>query len=162
MNANERTRYFLKNEEAVSEEFTVLPALSVVMIGFALFILLIAQTYGAYTERINRLQIYQVIDGFFQKIMNPDCFFIRSPGVIDLRLLQKDGDPLLSYLGQYTRSGFEFCVQIQWENQTWGFPEDIVTNLSEHVAVSKAIGIYLNEAQTVPGVITLLLWRRSV
>jgi hypothetical protein len=159
MNAIIRTRYFLKNEEAVSEEFTVLPALSVVMIGFALFVLLVAQTYDAYTDRIDRLQTYQIVEGFFQKILNPDCFFIKPPCVVDLRLLQNDTSSLQRYVEQYTRSGLNYYLLIQWDNQTWCSLEDIETHSLNYVAVSKPIGIYLNEAQTVLGTVTLSLWR---
>jgi hypothetical protein len=154
-----RKRYFLRNEEAVSEEFTVLPALSVVMIGIALFILLVAQTYGAYIERIDRLQTYQTVDGLFIKLMNPDCFFIKSPGLINLYLVQNETTLLQKFFGQYIRSGFLFQFQIKWSNQTWFFPKTSNANPLNRIAVSKAIGIYLNEAQTVPGTMTLLLWK---
>jgi hypothetical protein len=159
MNTTVRTRYFLRNEDAVSEEFTVLPALSVVMIGFALFILLVANTYSSYSDRMDRLQTYQTIEGLFQKLMNPDCFFIKVPGVVNLRLLQNKTDSLQRTVEQYTRVGFGYRLQIQWDNQTWYFPENLETTPKGLVAISKAIGIYLNEAQTVPGTLTLSLWR---
>ena len=153
-----RKRYFLKNEEAISEEFTVLPALSVVMIGFALFVVLLAQTYLTYTDRIDRLQSYQTADGLLQKLTNPDCFFIREAGLVDLHLLQNDTMSLQNFLEQYTKSDFFFHLQLHWNDQIWVFPESMVSNPDIRIAVSKEIGIYLNEAQTTPGTLTVLLW----
>jgi len=156
-----RKRYFLKNEEAVSEEFTVLPALSVVMIGFALFVVLLAQTYITYADRIDRLQSYQTADGLLQKLTNPDCFFIREAGLVDLDLLQNDTISLQNFLEQYTKSGLFFHVQLHWNDQIWDFPESMASNPDIRIAVSKEIGIYLNEAQTTPGTLTILLWKGS-
>ena len=156
-----RKRYFLKNVEAVSEEFTVLPALSVVMIGFALFVVLLAQTYITYADRIDRLQSYQTADGLLQKLTNPDCFFIREAGLIDLHLLQNDTISLQNFLEQYTKSGFFFHLQLHWNDQIWDFPESMSSDPDIRIAVSKEIGIYLNEAQTTPGTLTILLWRGS-
>ncbi len=153
-----RKRYFLRNEEAVSEEFTVLPALSVVMIGFAVFIILLAQTYVAYADRIDRLQTYQTADGLLQKLTNPDCFFIKPPGLVHLPLLQNDTGALQNYFEQYTKSGFFFLLQIQWNNQTWDFPDPMTSDPVNCIAISKEIPISLNEAQTIPGTLTILLW----
>ena len=152
-------RYFLKNEQAVSEEFTVLPALSVVMIGFALFVVLLAQTYIAYADRIDRLQSYQTADGLLQKLTNPDCYFIRRGGLVDLHLLQNDTKSLQNYCEQYLKSGFRFQLQLRWNDQIWDFSESLSSDPLNRIAVSKETGVYLNEAQTIPGTLTILLWR---
>ena len=94
MSKRKSFKAFLKDENAVSEEFTSLPALSVVMIGFTLFILLIANTYMAYEQRIDSLEKYQT--GYFiaTKLTNPDCYFIKEGGIVDLPLMQTDINPL--------------------------------------------------------------------
>ncbi|MCX6661003.1 MAG: hypothetical protein NTY91_00455 [Euryarchaeota archaeon] len=156
-----RKRYFLKNEEAVSEEFTVLPALSVVMIGFALFVILLAQTYLVYADRIDRLQSYQTADGLLQKLTNPDCFFIRESGLIDVHLLQDNTYFLQQFFEKYTRAGLHFLLQLHWNNQLWEYPNPGESNPLSRTAVSKGIGVYLNEAQTIPGTLTIVLWKVS-
>jgi hypothetical protein len=154
-------RSFFRDERAVSEEFTVLPALSVVMIGFALFVALLAQTYLAYTDHVNQLQNFQTADGVLQKLTNPDSYFIREGGLIDLDILQNDTLPLQQLCTQYQRSGVTFILRLQWSNQTQDFPKALQTESRNRIAVAKEMGIYLNEAQTIPGILTILLWRGS-
>lgn len=156
-----KKRCFLKNEHAVSEEFTVIPALSIVMIGFALFVVLLAQTYTAYTEHVDQLQHYQLANRIFQKLRNPDCYFIRESGLIDLSILQNDTESLQELCESYQRSGIFFLFRLHWNNKFQDFPELVSSVNGTPIAVSKQVGIYLNEAQTLPGTLTLLLWRRS-
>jgi hypothetical protein len=156
-----KLRSFFKNEQAVSEEFTILPALSVVMIGFALFVTLLAQTYLTYTEHINQLQNYQTADGILQKLTNPDSYFIRESGLIDIGILQNDTIPLQELWTQYQRSRVTFVLRLQWSSHTQDFPKALMTDPQNRIAVSKEMGIYLNEAQTIPGLLTLLLWEET-
>lgn len=152
---------FLRNNEAVSEEFTVLPALSIVMIGFTLFIVLLAQTYMTYSDHINRLQYYQAADSILQKITNPDCYFIRESGLIDLLVLQKDTESFRVFREFYTREHIVFFLRVQWNNQTQDFPMGLLSPPRNHIAISKEMGVYLNEAYTVPGIATIVLWGES-
>ena len=156
-----KLRIFLKNEDAVSEEFTVLPALSIVMIGFALFVVLLAQTYTTYADHISRLQYYHRANGLLQKLTNPECYFIREGGLIDVSILQNDNTSLQKLGEQYKQFGIFFLFQLNWNNQCQNFPDiEPVTNVSR-IAVSKSVGIYLNEAQTLTGTLTIIVWRES-
>ncbi|RLF50246.1 MAG: hypothetical protein DRN24_06845 [Thermoplasmata archaeon] len=159
-----KTYYYLKDfiedENAVSEEFTTLPALSIVMIGFTLFILLIANTYTAYDVRIDNLEKYQTADFIATKLTNPDCFFIREGGIVDLPLLKKteSKEKLNSIREEYQRDHVDFIVRISWGSTYLDFPENLPTNVRARVAVSKDVGVYLNEAQTKPGKLTIIMW----
>jgi len=149
---------FLKYENAVSEEFTSLPALSIVMIGFTLFILLISNTYMAYEQRIDSLEKYQT--GYFiaTKLTNPDCYFIKEGGIVDLALLRSDRDTLNLLRDKYKTSGVNFIVRISWDVGSEDFPEELPVDVGDRIAVSKNVGIYLNEAQTIPGKLTIIMW----
>ena len=149
---------FIKNEEAVSEEFTSLPVLSVVMIGFTLFILLIAHTYTAYEQRIDSLEKYQTAYFIATKLTNPDCYFIKEGGIVDLPLLRTDIDTLNLLRDEYKTSGVNFIVRISWEDVSEDFPEPLPDGIGDRVATSKNVGIYLNEAQTTPGKLTIIMW----
>ena len=158
MNKRKSFQIFLKDKNAVSEEFTSLPALSIVMIGFTLFILLIANTYAAYEQRIDSLEKYQT--GYFiaTKLTNPDCYFIRNGGIVDLPLLRTDPDRLISIRDDYRTSGVNFILRITWDEGSEDFPEELLDDIGDRVAVSKNVGIYLNKAQTTPGKLTVILW----
>ena len=158
MSKRKSFKAFLKDENAVSEEFTSLPALSVVMIGFTLFILLIANTYMAYEQRIDSLEKYQT--GYFiaAKLTNPDCYFIKEGGIVDLPLLQTDINPLNLLRDEYKAADVNFIVRISWDEGFEEFPEELPEGIGDRVAVSKNVGIYLNEAQTTPGKLTIIMW----
>ena len=155
-------RNLLKDKYAISEEFTSLPALSVVMIGFALFILLIANTYSAYNTRIDRLEKYKTADLIASKLTNPDCFFIKEGGIIDLPLLNDDlisSEKLNKLREKYQVTGIDFIVRISYDSTYKDFPEDLPNNTGDRVAVSRSMSIYINEAQTRPGALTVISWR---
>jgi hypothetical protein len=154
-----KKRVFLKNELAVSEEFTILPALAVVMIGFVLFVILVAQTYTTYEERIEHLQDYQTARSLVNKLTNPDCFFIRNEGLIDLSALQKNNESLKELAQLFQTAGVSFILQLRWNNCSQYFPEAPAGLPADHLAVSSAVGVYINEAQTIPGTLTIALWR---
>jgi len=158
MGGTYKVRAFVHDERAVSEEFTTLPALSVVMIGFTLFIVLLAQTYTAYEERIDRLQRYHTADTLALKLTNPDCYFIKEGGLIDIQILQDDTQSLERIRNEYQKSGITFILRLRWTNTSEDFPEELPSITGNRVAVSKDVGIYLNEAQTVPGTLTIILW----
>jgi len=155
-------RRFVKDENAISEEFTTLPALSVVMIGFALFIVLIFYTYDAYNTRIDSLEKYQTADFIATKLTNPDCFFIKEGGVINLPVLENKAvsdEKLNSMRSDYEASNINFSVCISWEGVTKYYPEDsLPTDIGDRVAATKDVGIYLNDAQTKPGKLTIITW----
>jgi len=157
-------RPFIKDKNAISEEFTTLPALSVVMIGFALFILLMANTYTAYNTRIDSLDKYQTADFIATKLTNPDCYFMREGGVVDLPLLDSS-DPALSddklnaMREEYKPAGVSFSICVSWESGSKYFPDDsLPVDIGDRIAVSRTVSVYLNEAQTKPGKLTIITW----
>jgi hypothetical protein len=152
-------RDFVRNDAAVSEEFTSLPALSVVIIGFGLFAVLLSQTYLSYEERMEQIQDYQIVNSLAHQLTSRERPFIREGGVFDVSALQQDSTPLFGIRDQWLRSGWRFLLRIHWGNTTQDFlgPED--TTVSHQVAVTHPIGVYLNDAQTTSGTLTIILWR---
>ena len=153
-------RKFIQNKHAVSEEFTSLPALSVIMIGFALFFVLLASAYTSYDLRVESLEKYQTANFIATKLTNPECFFIQEGGLVNLPLLlSNSGEEQLEEIRQeYQSSKIHFVVQLSWDKDTKILPADQLSGVGNRVAVSKNVGIYLNEAQTVPGTLTIILW----
>jgi len=156
-----KVRSFLVNEHGISEEFTTLPALSVVMIGFSLFLILLAQTYTAYQGRMTQLQYYQIADDIVSKITNPDCYFMRDGGLLDVSLLCKTPELLQQLRDEYHPSNITFILRLRYNDVVCDIPEPLPSVTRDRVAVSKELGMYLNEAQTTPGTLTIILWRDS-
>lgn len=153
-------RLFLTDDRAVSEEFTTLPALCIVMIGFALFTVLIAQTYIAYQGRVDSIQKYQTASFLTQKLTNPECSFMRTGTTVDISQLNTptSRDQLNVTRCVYRQSGVDFIVRMRWNNGSQDFPINLPANTSNRVAVSKNVDVYLNIAQTIPGTLTVITW----
>jgi len=161
MRATSKLNTFLKDNTAISEEFTVIPALCIVMVGFALFVALMSQTYITFTDHMNRLQNYQTADRILQRLTRSDCFFVKEAGLIDIQVLLNDTLSLQTILEQYKKSGIVFFLRFSWDNRTMVFPETLVRGSFRYTAVSKEIALFLNEAQTTPGALTVFLWEES-
>jgi len=153
-------RSLLHDNKAISEEFTTLPALSVVMIGFTIFFLLMANTYSSYENRVEILEKYKTADFIATKLTNPDCFFIKEGGIVSMEVLRiPESQQKLNLLkNEYQSAGFDFILRINCDTYVQDFPEDLPASIDSRVAVSKDVGIYLNEAQTKPGKLTIILW----
>lgn len=161
MRNKKNIQLFIKDNKAISEEFTVLPALSIVMVGFALFVALLGQTYLFYTDHINYLQNYQTADHILETLTNPDCFFIKESGLIDIQSLQNDKTFLQKICDQYKKIGILFVLRLRCGNVTIDMPKLLRNESVQYVAISKDVGVFLNEAHTSPGVLTIFLWRES-
>lgn len=156
-----KRQIFLEDTRAVSEEFTSLPALTVVMVGFTLFLVLLANTITGYEERTENLQNYQTAVFILIKFTNPDCSYIRSGGLIDIERLKTDDASLQILMQKYKDSGLNVLLHLCWENTSRDFPQFNITGIYNRIAVSKNVGIYLNDARTVPGTLTIIVWRDS-
>ena len=158
-------RNFLKNKDAVSEEFTTLPALTIVVIGFTLFILILTNVYNTYNNRMDSIDTYQAASFISTKLTNPDSYFMLEGGRVNLPLLDspnlKESDYKLQKMrDELKASGLNFSIQVKWDNKEKYFPESSLNpEVGDRIAVSKTVSIFLNEAQTKPGKLTVIMWR---
>jgi len=155
-----RIRKFLHNEHAISEEFTTLPALSVVMIGFTLFIVLLANTYSAYHMRMDQLEKYQTADLLATKMTDTSCPFIQSGDTVVMDTFLYSGDDINETRKEYQQAGIDFFVTVSWEDETQGsytMPKG-VTPLGDRVAVSREVSVQLNPLDRPTGKLTILIW----
>ena len=153
-------KFFIKDEKAVSEEFTSLPALAVIMIAFTLFIALIANIYIAQEQRIESIDKYKTADFIATKLTNPNCCFIKPSGTVDLPALHasKSLQELNNLKDQYLASGLNFILRISWNNNYEDFPENLPNDVFNRVSISRNVGVHLNDAETVPGKLTIIMW----
>ena len=155
-----KVQSFLTNEQAISEEFTTLPALSVVMIGLSLFLLLLVHTYTTYQERVTLLQEYQTAESIAEKLTNPECCWMRN-GLVDVPVLSVTLDQLELLRARYHLSNLSFVLRLRYHDVTSDYPEPLPSMTTNLVAVEKQMGMYLNEAQTTPGTLTVIVWRTA-
>jgi len=153
-------RGFLSNEDAISEEFTSLPALSIVMIGFTLFIVLLANTYGAYHDRMDRLEEYQTAGLIVQKMIDTSCPFIQSAKVVHLQRFLASELVINEVREEYQQSGFDFFVRVSFNTSSYDVPATDMSDISgNRIAVSQHVSVVYNDVGQTPGKLTVILWK---
>lgn len=153
-----KKRIFLSDEQAVSEELSLLPTLSIVMVGFAVFVILMAQTYTSYTDHVSQLQHYQTASTILNVVTNPDSYFIKPGRLLDLDTLLNNQEGLTRIFSRYEKFGIFFFLRLAYNDRLIDFPDSVSPPASRCISVSRQISIYINEAQTIPGLLTIMLW----
>jgi len=157
---------FLRDKRGISEEFTSLPALMVVMIGFAIFFALIAGVYHAYNERMEAVDKYEAANFVLEKLMAADGPLgekgvIMLGGVIDLsKLSNLTTNDMVDIRESSGIVGVKFGFKLEVSAKSGGTVEKGIVNRQRgFIAVSREVPVYLNDAQTVPGIFTVMVWK---
>ncbi|MFO7677074.1 MAG: hypothetical protein R6V50_01645 [Thermoplasmatota archaeon] len=162
MKRKKNLRKIIDNQNAVSEEFTTLPSITIILVGFALFILLIANTYSAYESRIESIQKYQTANFIATKLTNSDCQFIQEAGSVRYNLFTifDTTDQWDILQEEYKKSAIGFRILLSWDEGSYELnPSDYNSLLTgDRVAVSREVSIQLNHARTIPGKLTIITW----
>lgn len=155
-----RQKAFLTNDAAVCEEFTSLPALTVVLIGFTLFCLLIVSAQESYETKMETIDLYQTAEFITSKLLSPDSNLIKENGIINYPFLrnQEGINYLKSLQSTYQPLGINFSVLISFNEIHRFFPSEPPSTVNDRIAISKPIAFFLNDVQTVAGTITVILW----
>jgi len=159
----------IKDKRGVSEEFTSLPALAVVMIGFALFFALIAGVYYSYSERVGSVDKYEAANFILEKLTGTDSSLaergiIMGGGVIDKMKFENNmGYPDENeIIKESDIVGVKFGLKLEYIDPNSGYEKTLewqnIPSGRDIVVASKQVAVYLNEAQTVPGVLSVIVW----
>ncbi|MEM0466596.1 MAG: hypothetical protein QXL17_02455 [Candidatus Thermoplasmatota archaeon] len=161
-------KFFLTDTTAVSEEFTALPALAVVMIGITLFILLVTNVYAAYETRIDSIKKYQTADFIANKLTNQNCPFSQTAGIVQLtEYTQMSSNPFWQKIQQeYQAAGIGFMLRLSWTDTQGHHSIDVppcipsfdLNKVGNRVAVSRDVTIQLNPVTDCPGKLTIITW----
>ncbi len=155
---------FIRDKRGISEEFTSLPTLVVVMIGFGLFFALIGGVYYSYNEKVERIDKYETANFILEDVTAVDGPLakkgvIRTGGTINPSAIDDNQAAVETALQQHcSYPGWEYKIEIEWAASA----EQIIpfTNNQENtVAASKKVPVYLNEAQTVAGELRVIVWK---
>jgi len=157
---------FINDSRGISEEFTSLPAMVVVMIGFALFFALIAGVYHSHTEKMERVDSYRTANLVLEKIAMEDGSLVRAgvmreSGVVDndtFHRLTADSQRIRGLVQGSDVVAVDFGLRLRHEKlchpmKTPNIPMDM-----DRVAASMEVPVYLNAAETVPGELTIIVW----
>lgn len=149
---------FLKDDQAISEEFTSLPSLSLIMIGVLLFFLLVSTAYDSYDHQTSQLSHIDIATYVLTQTLDPDQIYMLDSHRVDIQTLQSlDATSHLQDIQKsLSSSGLNFTLSVVWKDTTqWILSEPPGF---KQTAVSKQIGIAINPLETIPGTVTVILW----
>jgi len=160
---------FINDRRGVSEEFTSLPALMVVMIGFALFFAMMAGVYYQHNERVKSLDKYEAANFVLEKLTSANGLLaekgiIMEGGVINavkFNEIRENEDKIEKIIEESGIIGLKFGLKLTyWEKDNVEEKEWVnIPSNADKVAASKQVAVYLNDAEIVPGLLTVIVWR---
>ncbi len=149
---------FTSNERAVVEPNSDLVAMALAVIGFVIFISLMSHTYQVYQEKTFIAQHYDDAASLAGLLRNdPLLTAPERPDLIDASRVESLGAGDISELeDRYgTRYDFSFKVEVPpIYSKVVGTSEDL------GVSASIPVTIRLNEAEEMPGTLTVKIWEK--
>jgi hypothetical protein len=157
-----RSHSFTHDTTAVSETFTILPALSMVLIGFTIFSMIIAAAYTSFETKDNYTDMFEQSNNILEKISSPNACFTTDGNSIDYSLFSSEqANEYISLLqSEFSPYHLSFSVKLSFADEISWLPTsnsmDQITG--NRYASSKQVSVRMNEVKTVPGILTVFLF----
>lgn len=156
---------FLKDKRGVAEEFTSLPAIMVVMMGFAIFFAMVATVYHLHNERVEDKELFEVAHYVVSKLTTVGSPLIVEDStslLLDKNKLENVGiDKLKEYCNPI---GYDYYVKV-YEYDEDGSKEQIYPKSMENtipsknrVSASRKVAI-TDGIETKYGKVIVIVWR---
>ena len=149
---------FTRDERAVVEPNSDLVAMALAVIGFVIFISVMAHTYQVYQEKTFIAQHYDDAVSLAGLLKNDPLLTVPGcPVLIDASGVESLGEGDINELkSKYaTRYDFSFKVEVQpTYSKVVGTSEDL------GVSASIPVTIRLNEVKEMPGTLTVKIWEK--
>ena len=150
---------FINDDRGMIEPYSELPAMALAVIGFMVFMAVMAQAYTTYQEKSFIAGHYEDAANLAQKLGRDSTLTGGYPGVIDSEKLQKlDPAEIFQQYGSYYN--FMFKIDSNSENRAYNI---IIKNpnLSESkigVSASIPVTVRFNDVEEQPGTLTVKIW----
>ena len=154
-----RFRNLQKNTNAISEEFTVIPSLTVVLIGIILSFILFGTTISSYQEQTEFADNLTTTENIFQKITNPSNPFITNFGIIDYSNMFSNDSIIYFHSIQKSllKNRLNCSLYVSSENFSFWYPNK-PNSYKESSAVTHPIGLSINEIEIIDAKLTIIIW----
>lgn len=154
---------FISDERAVVEPHVDMPAMALAVVGFMVFIAIMSQAHGTYRQKAFISENYQDAANLAEKLSR-DSMLTGSvrPDVIDaehLEKLVKDPDELMNKYGAY----YNFMFKVEVDANGRKYSRIITPDISAPeygVSSSIPVTVRLNDAQELPGTLSVKIWRK--
>lgn len=156
---------FQKDEKAISESFTVLPALAMVLIGLTIFSIILTTAYTTYDYHHDIIDKFNGSEEILNKISSPNTPVTEDGSVFILKNFysKESMDFFNQLLNEYKFYGYNFTIKLKNKDIVfWNFNPQYSDNLLTNTyASTKTVSIAINELQIVPGCLTVIFWNQT-
>lgn len=156
-----RHQSFRQDNKGISETFTVLPALAMVLIGFTIFSIIITTAYSSLNDRQEYIDHFELANSLLEKICTPNAIFTTENNLINFDIFtSKESLDYFNCLRQtYNLYDYSFCVRLSYKGMQYWIPDPPNTSMyNDMYASSKQVSVSINEVTIVPGQISVILW----
>ncbi|MBS3748884.1 MAG: hypothetical protein KGY65_07700 [Candidatus Thermoplasmatota archaeon] len=162
---HKRRKIIRHDTNAVSETFTVLPALAMVLIGFTIFSIIIATAYTTFDTKKEYVAMVEYSDQILEKISSPNACFTTDGNTINYLVFSSNQSKhyIETVKSQFAPYQLCFSVKLSFEQVEIWLPQPISNNYSigNQYASSKQVSVQINEIKTLPGTLTVVLWQKT-
>lgn len=155
---------FINDEKGMIEPYSELPAMALAMVGFIVFMAVIAQAYTTYQEKSFIAGHFQDVSNLAKKLGKESSLTGTRPGIIDsvkLENLKNDPDEIFRKYGSYYN--FMFKVESNSGQRSYGIiiKKTDTEEQNEGISASIPVTIGLNDVEDIPGTLTVRIWRKK-
>ncbi len=152
---------FTSDEKGLIEPYTELPVMALAVVGFIVFIAVLAQAYTTYQEKSFMAGHYQDATNLARKLSRDSTLMGDRPGVIDPEKLEiLDPVEIFRQYGSYYN--FMFKVDSNSENRSYSkvIKDSQLKESKIGVSVSIPVTVRFNDVEEQPGTLTVKIWRK--
>lgn len=149
---------FTSDERAVVEPNSDLVAMALAVIGFVIFISVMAHTYQVYQEKTFIAQHYNDAASLAGLLRNDPLLTAPGrPDLIDAFRVESMGTKDFGELKERYGTRYDFSFKVEAPPT---YSKVVGTSKDLGVSASIPVTIRLNEAEEIPGTLTVKLWER--
>lgn len=162
----------LRDEKGVLEPHSDLVATALAVIGFVVLTALLSRAYMGYEDRSFALENYESASLLAGTVAETPVLKAENPGSISASALDRlsgteGSDERMEFFASFSEN-YPFLVEVRTEDGRWQWiidPEIVESGYlmgkQEKVAASVPVVIELSSAETVPGTLTVILYKTS-
>ncbi|MBE0524617.1 MAG: hypothetical protein IBX40_09845 [Methanosarcinales archaeon] len=146
------------NEKGLVEPNSDLVAMALAVVGFIIFVSLVAHTYQVYQEKTYIAEHYDDAASLAELLMkNPALTAADRPDLIDASRIEALGPEDIQELKERYGTRYDFSFKIE----VLPYYRKVVGNSPDMgVSASVPVTIRLNEANEMPGTLTVKIWEK--
>jgi len=153
---------FINDENGIIEPYSELPAMALAIIGFIVFMAVLAQAYTSYQEKSYIAGHFQDASNLAGKLGKDSSLTGTRPGIIDsgkLESLKNEPDEIMKKYGSY----YNFMFKVESNSRAYSIVIKNPNSSDQKTGVSASIPVTvgLNDVEEIPGILTVRIWSKK-